>query len=154
MFSLYHAIIRRIKNRSYKNQIVFILCLSLFGVICVVLITCYVHSKLLNDYVLTYCEQIVDQAGLQVENALHRMEISQNQILVSVSETALYDVNASDKQRYASGKDLLDKISIIKQLSRGDTTHYYLTADGTHPSDYGHMRMGAMLNQVFDSLLC
>lgn len=39
-------------------------------------------------------------------------------------------------------------------LSKGDTTHYYLTADGTHPSDYGHMRMGAMLNQVFDSLLC
>ena len=29
-----------------------------------------------------------------------------------------------------------------------------LTQSGTHPSVYGHMRMGAMLNQVFDSLLC
>lgn len=39
--------------------------------------------------------------------------------------------------------------------SRGDgSSRYALTQAGTHPSVYGHMRMGAMLNQVFDSLLC
>ena len=29
-----------------------------------------------------------------------------------------------------------------------------LTIEGTHPNNAGHMRMGAMLNQVFDSLMC
>lgn len=29
-----------------------------------------------------------------------------------------------------------------------------LTIEGTHPNNAGHMRMGAMLNQVFDSLIC
>lgn len=29
-----------------------------------------------------------------------------------------------------------------------------LTIEGTHPNNTGHMRMGAMLNQVFDSLMC
>lgn len=29
-----------------------------------------------------------------------------------------------------------------------------LTIEGTHPNNAGHMRMGAMLNQVFDSLFC
>ena len=43
----------------------------------------------------------------------------------------------------------------INALTRGDgTSRYFLTQAGTHPSVYGHMRMGAMLNQVFDSLLC
>lgn len=42
----------------------------------------------------------------------------------------------------------------INALSKGSTTDDYLTADGTHPSNAGHMRMGAMLNQVFDLLLC
>lgn len=43
----------------------------------------------------------------------------------------------------------------INALTRGDgTSRYFLTQSGTHPSVYGHMRMGAMLNQVFDSLLC
>ena len=43
----------------------------------------------------------------------------------------------------------------INALTRGDgASRYFLTQSGTHPSVYGHMRMGAMLNQVFDSLLC
>lgn len=43
----------------------------------------------------------------------------------------------------------------INHLTRGDgSSRYYFTQAGTHPSVYGHMRMGAMLNQVFDSLLC
>lgn len=42
----------------------------------------------------------------------------------------------------------------INSLTKGDTSHDYLTADGTHPNDAGHLRMGAMLNQVFDSLIC
>lgn len=42
----------------------------------------------------------------------------------------------------------------INALSKGSTSVDYLTADGTHPNNDGHMRMGAMLNQVFDSLLC
>ena len=42
----------------------------------------------------------------------------------------------------------------INSLSKGDGTVDYLTADGTHPNDDGHLRMGAMLNQVFDSLIC
>ena len=42
----------------------------------------------------------------------------------------------------------------INSLTKGDSSVDYLTADGTHPNDAGHMRMGAMLNQVFDSLLC
>lgn len=43
----------------------------------------------------------------------------------------------------------------INDLTKGDgTSRYTLTQAGTHPSVYGHMRMGAMLNQVFDSLLC
>lgn len=29
-----------------------------------------------------------------------------------------------------------------------------LTIEGTHPNNAGHMRMGAMLNHVFDSLIC
>lgn len=43
----------------------------------------------------------------------------------------------------------------INSITKGDgTSRYFLTQSGTHPSVYGHMRMGAMLNQVFDSLLC
>lgn len=43
----------------------------------------------------------------------------------------------------------------INSITKGDgTSRYALTQSGTHPSVYGHMRMGAMLNQVFDSLLC
>ena len=42
----------------------------------------------------------------------------------------------------------------INAITKGSTSVDYLTADGTHPSNAGHMRMGAMLNQVFDSLLC
>lgn len=43
----------------------------------------------------------------------------------------------------------------INAITKGNgTSRYALTQSGTHPSVYGHMRMGAMLNQVFDSLLC
>ena len=42
----------------------------------------------------------------------------------------------------------------INALNKGDSSTDKMTADGTHPNDKGHMRMGAMLNQVFDSLLC
>lgn len=43
----------------------------------------------------------------------------------------------------------------INSITKGDgSSRYFLTQAGTHPSVYGHMRMGAMLNQVFDSLLC
>ena len=43
----------------------------------------------------------------------------------------------------------------INSITKGDgSSRYFLTQAGTHPSDYGHMRMGAMLNQVFDSLIC
>ena len=43
----------------------------------------------------------------------------------------------------------------INSITKGNgTSRYFLTQSGTHPSVYGHMRMGAMLNQVFDSLLC
>lgn len=43
----------------------------------------------------------------------------------------------------------------INSITKGDgSSRYFLTQSGTHPSVYGHMRMGAMLNQVFDSLLC
>ena len=42
----------------------------------------------------------------------------------------------------------------INALNKGDSSADKMTADGTHPNDKGHMRMGAMLNQVFDSLLC
>lgn len=43
----------------------------------------------------------------------------------------------------------------INALNKGDGTREdTMTQAGTHPSNYGHMRMGAMLNQVFDSMLC
>lgn len=43
----------------------------------------------------------------------------------------------------------------INSITKGNgSSRYFLTQAGTHPSVYGHMRMGAMLNQVFDSLLC
>ena len=43
----------------------------------------------------------------------------------------------------------------INAITKGNgTSRNFLTQSGTHPSVYGHMRMGAMLNQVFDSLLC
>lgn len=42
----------------------------------------------------------------------------------------------------------------INSVNKGDATKDWMTADGTHPNDAGHMRMGAMLNQVFDSLIC
>lgn len=43
----------------------------------------------------------------------------------------------------------------INSITKGDgSSRYFLTQSGTHPSVYGHMRMGAMLNQVFDSLIC
>lgn len=42
----------------------------------------------------------------------------------------------------------------INALNKGDQTKAWMTVDGTHPSDAGHLRMGAMLNQVFDSLIC
>ena len=42
----------------------------------------------------------------------------------------------------------------INAVTKGSSSVDYLTADGTHPNDAGHLRMGAMLNQVFDSLIC
>lgn len=42
----------------------------------------------------------------------------------------------------------------INAVTKGNATTDLLTADGTHPNDAGHLRMGAMLNQVFDSLIC
>ena len=43
----------------------------------------------------------------------------------------------------------------INTITKGNgTSRNFLTQSGTHPSVYGHMRMGAMLNHVFDSLLC
>lgn len=42
----------------------------------------------------------------------------------------------------------------INSLTKGNSSVDYLSADGTHPNDDGHKRMGAMLNQVFDSLIC
>lgn len=42
----------------------------------------------------------------------------------------------------------------INALNKGDQTKEWMTVDGTHPSDVGHNRMAAMLNQVFDSLIC
>ena len=42
----------------------------------------------------------------------------------------------------------------INALNKGDQQKDWMTCDGTHPNDAGHMRMGAMLNQVFDSLIC
>lgn len=42
----------------------------------------------------------------------------------------------------------------INNMNRGNASYDYMTADGTHPNNDGHLRMGAMLNQVFDSLLC
>lgn len=42
----------------------------------------------------------------------------------------------------------------INALNKGSSSVDYLTADGTHPNDEGHLRMGAMLNQVFDTLIC
>lgn len=42
----------------------------------------------------------------------------------------------------------------INSINKGSSSYDYMTADGTHPNDQGHMRMGAMLNQVFDSLIC
>ena len=42
----------------------------------------------------------------------------------------------------------------INAVTKGNGSTDLLTADGTHPNDAGHLRMGAMLNQVFDSLIC
>ena len=42
----------------------------------------------------------------------------------------------------------------INNYTRGNASYDWLTADGTHPNNEGHMRMGAMLNQVFDNLYC
>lgn len=42
----------------------------------------------------------------------------------------------------------------INAVTKGSSSVDLLTADGTHPNDAGHLRMGAMLNQVFDSLIC
>lgn len=42
----------------------------------------------------------------------------------------------------------------INALTKGNSSLDYLTADGTHPNNDGHMRMGAMLNQLFDTLIC
>lgn len=42
----------------------------------------------------------------------------------------------------------------INAVTKGSSSVDYLTADGTHPNDAGHLRMGAMLNQVFNSLIC
>ena len=42
----------------------------------------------------------------------------------------------------------------INALTKGNSSVDYLTADGTHPNNDGHMRMGAMLNQLFDNLIC
>ena len=42
----------------------------------------------------------------------------------------------------------------INAVTKGSSSVDLLTADGTHPNDAGHLRMGAMLNQVFDGLIC
>ena len=42
----------------------------------------------------------------------------------------------------------------INAVTKGTSSTDLLTADGTHPNDKGHIRMGAMLNQVFDGLIC
>lgn len=42
----------------------------------------------------------------------------------------------------------------INDLNRGDREKDWMTIDGTHPSNAGHNRMAAILNQVFDSLIC
>ena len=41
----------------------------------------------------------------------------------------------------------------INALNKGDQTKSWMTIDGTHPSDAGHKRMGAMLLQVMESLI-
>lgn len=41
----------------------------------------------------------------------------------------------------------------INALNKGDTTKAWLTVDGTHPSDAGHKRMGAMLIQTMEGLI-
>ena len=42
----------------------------------------------------------------------------------------------------------------INALNKGDQSKDWMTCDGTHPNDAGHLRMGAMLNQTFDELIC
>lgn len=41
----------------------------------------------------------------------------------------------------------------INALNKGDQTKEWMTVDGTHPSDAGHQRMGAMLLQVMEGLI-
>lgn len=63
---------------------------------------------------------------------------------VTIEVAALYRLPVCDWY-YHSG---------INALNKGDQSKAWMTVDGTHPSDAGHLRMGAMLNQVFDSLIC
>jgi len=120
------------KNRSFQNEIVIGFMGLLLCVVLIFLVTVANFIVFLNNHFTSYSEEIIKQAGIQVENALYRMELSRKQVLVSFCDSAFYDVHATANQRYISGRDLLDSMATTRRNNDDiENIHVYVSSIDT-----------------------
>lgn len=101
------------RRHSFQRQLFlaflsFLLCLAL-----VIVVTIVNFYQFLNNYFVLYCDEIVKQAGTQIESVLHKLDVSQNQAFGAVCSSPLYSSDKLDSSTvYATG-ELIDSLDMV-----------------------------------------
>lgn len=115
------------KRYSYEKEVIRAFLSFLLCVVLVLLITVVNFYYFMNHHFVSYCEEIVNQAGQQIESVLHKMEVSQNQVLWHFCDSQLYDNRTIDMQTFCAGKELMDSLANVRRNNDDiENIHTYL----------------------------
>ena len=98
---------------SFQRQLLLAFMGFLTAMILIILITVVNFYYFLNNHIMKYGEEIVKQAGVQIDNTLHKLEVSQNQAFGNMIESPLYSNPKQSSATVYATKDLIDSLNTV-----------------------------------------